>query len=674
MFHLQQARKILTSFTTLSLVLAIAPTQGIAEAAIDDTVAESTQTATNEYANNLYEGSKSESEMTTGIADNTSIVDSGLPESASGRSEQSDLLETDLDESVEVPDEDEDVASTEESTDDVFDESSIDIVQDDADPIEKEDENPNTDSVELVTCSSTTAELGYALLTADGELWTCDSAGQAVSNKWTADQKNAVTKLYVAADAQSVPDKVLSQYKSSGTTSFYSVAIQLEALRTVEFLLDDGGRSAVQSIGKSAFSRLPLEQIVNLDRTGIRSIGESAFCSCTRLESISFPESLSEIGKYAFEDCSLLNEVRLPASIRALEYRSFDGCTSLEKLWIYSSTLPSLGDWTFKDTPIAKGYSASGATPMIYAPAHALWNIRGNDDDDSWSGLEAVMSAIEGTQMTLSAISVSGVVTKSWNGYAQTQSPILRMGGKELVRGTDYSISYADNVQVGTATMTLVGKGLFNGTKSVSFAIEKAINSLAASAKKTSVAIKYNANKPTTIASNISVSKAHGAISYTNASTNSISKAFSVDNSTGKVSVPKGTKVGTYSITIRISAAGDANHKLGSKTVSYKIVVTKAKQPMKLKAVQRSVKSSKLRSKAVTVAAPLKFTTKAKGKVTYGKVSGARCLTVNPKTGKVTVKKGTKKGTYKIKLKVSAKGDACYMAGAKSITCVIVVK
>ena len=239
MFHLQQARKILTSFTTLSLVLAIAPAQGIAEASIDNSVVESAvQTTANELANDLYESSKSENEMTIGMADDTAIVDSVLPESGSRESEQADLLESDLDESVEVPDEDEDVVGTEEPTDDVFGELNADIEQNDADPIEKVDENPSMDNVELVTCSSVRAELGYALLTADGELWTCDSTGQAVSNKWTVDQKHAVTKLYVAADAQSVPDKVLSQYKSSGNTSFYSVAIQLEALRTVEFLLD----------------------------------------------------------------------------------------------------------------------------------------------------------------------------------------------------------------------------------------------------------------------------------------------------------------------------------------------------------------------------------------------------------------------------------------------------
>jgi hypothetical protein len=50
------------------------------------------------------------------------------------------------------------------------------------------------------------------------------------------------------------------------------------------------------------------------------------------------------------------------------------------------------------------------------------------------------------------------------------------------------------------------------------------------------------------------------------------------------------------------------------------------------------------------------------------------------KTGMITVPKGTKKGTYKVKVKVSAAGvkattkSSGYLAGAKTVTCTIVVK
>ena len=42
--------------------------------------------------------------------------------------------------------------------------------------------------------------------------------------------------------------------------------------------------------------------------------------------------------------------------------------------------------------------------------------------------------------------------------------------------------------------------------------------------------------------------------------------------------------------------------------------------------------------------------------MTYAKVSGNRKISINKKTGKVTVKKGLKKGTYNVVVKLKSKG------------------
>ena len=71
--------------------------------------------------------------------------------------------------------------------------------------------------------------------------------------------------------------------------------------------------------------------------------------------------------------------------------------------------------------------------------------------------------------------------------------------------------------------------------------------------------------------------------------------------------------------------------------------------------------------------------TKAKGKVTYKKVSVskkkfAKKFAVNKKTGKLTIKKGLKKGTYKVRIKVSAAGKGVYLPAAKTVTVTVKVK
>ena len=71
----------------------------------------------------------------------------------------------------------------------------------------------------------------------------------------------------------------------------------------------------------------------------------------------------------------------------------------------------------------------------------------------------------------------------------------------------------------------------------------------------------------------------------------------------------------------------------------------------------------------------VKFTKKGQGTLTYKKVKGNKKITINKKTGKVTVKKGLKKGTYKVKVKIKAKGNANYKASAfKTVTFKIKVK
>ena len=59
---------------------------------------------------------------------------------------------------------------------------------------------------------------------------------------------------------------------------------------------------------------------------------------------------------------------------------------------------------------------------------------------------------------------------------------------------------------------------------------------------------------------------------------------------------------------------------------------------------------------------------KKQGKVTYIKDSGNSKITINKKTGKVTVKKGLKKGTFKVKVKVKAAGNVNYKALTKPAT------
>ena len=63
------------------------------------------------------------------------------------------------------------------------------------------------------------------------------------------------------------------------------------------------------------------------------------------------------------------------------------------------------------------------------------------------------------------------VADQNYTGKALKPAPTVKHGGKTLKAGTDYTVSYKNNVNVGTATVTITGKGNYTGSKSANFQI-----------------------------------------------------------------------------------------------------------------------------------------------------------------------------------------------------------
>lgn len=119
------------------------------------------------------------------------------------------------------------------------------------------------------------------------------------------------------------------------------------------------------------------------------------------------------------------------------------------------------------------------------------------------------------------------------------------------------------------------------------------------------------------------------------------------------------------------------NSNYNKTTITANVIVKKAANPLKVKDKTVKVKFKKLKKKAkkLKVTKVVKFAKKGVGALTYKKVKGNKKIKINKKTGKVTIKKGLKKGTYKVKIKIRAKGNSNYMASDyKKLTFKIKVK
>ena len=75
-------------------------------------------------------------------------------------------------------------------------------------------------------------------------------------------------------------------------------------------------------------------------------------------------------------------------------------------------------------------------------------------------------------QTNISACTVTGVVDKTYTGKALTQAITVKNGAATLKSGTDYTVSYKNNTNAGTATVAITGKGSYTGTKSLTFKIK----------------------------------------------------------------------------------------------------------------------------------------------------------------------------------------------------------
>ena len=69
---------------------------------------------------------------------------------------------------------------------------------------------------------------------------------------------------------------------------------------------------------------------------------------------------------------------------------------------------------------------------------------------------------------------VSGISTKAFTGKNITQSITVKYNGKTLKKGTDYTVSYSSNKNIGTATVKITGKGSYTGTITKTFKINPA--------------------------------------------------------------------------------------------------------------------------------------------------------------------------------------------------------
>ena len=137
-----------------------------------------------------------------------------------------------------------------------------------------------------------------------------------------------------------------------------------------------------------------------------------------------------------------------------------------------------------------------------------------------------------------SNLAISDIAAVTYNGSEQTPTVTVKDGSTTLTNGTHYTVSYSNNINAGTATVTITGQGNYTGTKSANFTINKAPLTITANS--------YNINQGDVLPS--------FAVSYSGFK-NSETSSVLTTQPTISCSATSGSAPGIYDITVRGAAA-----------------------------------------------------------------------------------------------------------------------
>ena len=207
----------------------------------------------------------------------------------------------------------------------------------------------------------------------------------------------------------------------------------------------------------------------------VRELGEGCFGGCAHLNQVELQDGLEVIGAYCFRDNFDLSVIRIPSTVKQLQAAAFYGDYNLRKIY-FCGDAPEFGSQisgTYYDRVF---YGCAKGMEAYYPAAYSTWDDTVLSDHDGngvvWANwTKGSLSSIEDAEVTLDR-----EIYEYTGGIVRPEKITVRRAGKLLSEGEDYLVTYpiAGEYTEGTATVLIIGTGVYRGVKVVNYTIRRA--------------------------------------------------------------------------------------------------------------------------------------------------------------------------------------------------------
>ena len=304
--------------------------------------------------------------------------------------------------------------------------------------------------------------------------------------------------------------------------------VKFSAGTVTDIIFEDGITKIYEPVLK------PFKNVVNVKLPStLTFLAGKAFAGCSNLETINIPDGITSIYGYTFNNCRKLNNIKLPEGLTYIDDRAFYGCSSLTDLTL-PSTLKTINELAFSNGPRFKNNELTVPKGVTTITSRSFDNIKDlktinvengvttiekyafadNDsltrvnlpssitsvantackyyNEEKYSTCDIYIDKYKdsidcssnwGTDGTIywkardfknttdNTVVISDVADQTYTGSLIAPNVTVTCNDVELVKDTDYTVSYSNNKNVGTATISITGIGDYTGTITKNFKI-----------------------------------------------------------------------------------------------------------------------------------------------------------------------------------------------------------